>query len=89
MTISLGLLMLVIVGLAWKMKGAQLPHVFLGMMLVKAAAPGSIVDSVAAQGLTILTSVINSVSTALGKGNIAVVVSAVTAIPGALGKGAD
>jgi len=69
-TISLGLLMLVIVGLAWKMKGAQLPHVILGMLLVKAATPGSIVDDFAGQGLAIVNTIVNSVATALGQGNL-------------------
>jgi len=69
-TISVGLLLLAIVFLAWKTKGAQLPHVFLGMLLVKAATPGSMIDKFAVQGLQILTSVVNSVSSSLGKGNI-------------------
>lgn len=70
MTISLGLLILIIVLLAWKMRGAQLPHVFLGMILLKAATPGSIVDTVAVEGLELVNSVVNAVSSAVGQGNV-------------------
>jgi hypothetical protein len=70
MTVSTGLLMLIIVGLAWKMRGAQLPHVLLGMILVKSAAPGSFVDTIAAQGLDLVNTVLNSIAGALGQGQI-------------------
>ncbi len=70
MTLTTGLLVLVIVGLAWKMKGVQLPHVFLGMILVKSATAGSLVDDLATMGLDLLVSVLNALSTALGGGNI-------------------
>jgi hypothetical protein len=69
-TISLGLLLLIIVLLAWKMKGAQLPHVFLGMILLKAATPGSIIDTIAVEGLDLVNQMVNAVSGALGNGNV-------------------
>lgn len=70
MTISTGLLMLIIVGLAWKMKGAQLPHVFLGMLLVQSAASGSMVRTLSAEGLELVNTVLNSVAGALGQGTV-------------------
>jgi hypothetical protein len=69
-TISTGLLMLIIVGLAWKMKGAQLPHVFLGMLLVESAAGGSLVRTISGEGLTLVNSLLNGMADALGQGNI-------------------
>lgn len=62
MTISLGLLMLVIVVLAVKMKGAQIPHVILGMLLLKASTPDGPIDKLAGEGLAILTQIVNSVA---------------------------
>lgn len=70
MTISLGLLLLIIVGLAWKMRGAQLPHVFLGMILLKAATPGSMVDTIAVEGLDLVNAMINAIAGAVGQGNV-------------------
>jgi hypothetical protein len=69
-TISTGLLMLIIVLLAWKMRGAQLPHVFLGMILVESAAGGSMVRTISAEGLGIVNSTLNAIANALGNGNI-------------------
>ncbi|HMG44630.1 MAG TPA: hypothetical protein VK611_25070 [Acidimicrobiales bacterium] len=71
MTVSLGLLLLIVVLAAWKMKGVQLPHVLLGMLLLKASEPGSMVDTLAAESLEIFTSIINAVASGLGQGNIA------------------
>lgn len=70
MTISTGLLMLIIVGLAWKMRGAQLPHVFLGMILVESAQPGSMVRTLSAEGLQVVNIVVNALASAFGNGNI-------------------
>lgn len=70
MTITTGVLMLVIVFLAWRMKGAQMGHVVLGALLMKSAASGSIVDTLAASGLNVVNTVVNSVAQALGQGQI-------------------
>jgi hypothetical protein len=70
MTISLGLLLVIVVLLAWKMKGVQLPHVFLGMILLKASTPGSFVDDIAVFGLDAFTTLVNGISSALGQGNV-------------------
>lgn len=70
MTVSFGLIVLLIVFLAWKMKGAQLPHVLLGMILVKAATPGSIVDDIAGYGYDALNTLVEAVASGLGGGNI-------------------
>lgn len=70
MTITTGLLMLLIVFFAWKMKGAQIWHVAMGMLLLKSAAPGSFVDTIAVQGLDLVNRVVNSISQALGQGQI-------------------
>lgn len=70
MTISTGLLMLIIVLLAWRMRGAQLPHVFLGMILVESAAAGSIVRTISVEGLGMVNDLLNALATALGQGNV-------------------
>lgn len=70
MTISTGLVILIIVLLAWKMKGAQLPHVFLGMVLMAASAEGSLTYTIGVEGLELMNTVINAIAGGLGNGNI-------------------
>lgn len=70
MTISTGLVVLIIVLLAWKMKGAQLPHVLLGMILMAASTPGSFTHTIGVEGLDLMNTVINAVASGLGNGNV-------------------
>lgn len=70
MTIPMGVLVLITAFLAWKMKGAQLPHVLLGMMLMGSASAGSIVNTVGVQALDLYTQLLNAFFTAIGQGNL-------------------
>lgn len=70
MTLSTGLVMLIIVALAVKMRGAQLPHVFLGMILVESAAGGSIVRTISVEGLGMVNDLLNALASAIGQGNV-------------------
>lgn len=70
MTISTGLLLLIIIGLAWKLRGAQIPHVALGVLFAQSLTPGSAIDNLSLQGLDIFNSVVNAVSAAIGQGNV-------------------
>jgi hypothetical protein len=69
-TISTGLLLLVVIVLAWKMKGVQLPHVLLGMMVATTATPGSFVDTIGVEAVELFNTVVNAVTTGLGQGNV-------------------
>jgi hypothetical protein len=70
MTIPMGVLVLITAFLAYKMRGAQLPHVLLGMMLMGAAAQGSIVDTIGVQALDLYTQLLRAFFTAIGQGNL-------------------
>lgn len=67
MTISLGLLLLIAGLFAWKMKGAQMPHLILGALIMKAAAPDSIVDRLGASGVEIVQAIVTQVADAFGQ----------------------
>lgn len=70
MTISTGVVVLIIVLAAWKMKGAQLPHVFLGMILMKSASAGSWIDTISGMGLEMVTTIVNAISQGIGQGHV-------------------
>jgi hypothetical protein len=69
-TISLGLLLVITTLLFWKLKGAQWPGLLLGLMIAKAATPGSIVDTLSGQALDLFNTVVNSIASAMGQGHV-------------------
>lgn len=60
MQVTAGVVLLLALVLAWKMKGAQLPHLFLGVMVGAAHIP--IVDSMAAMGTDLVMTIVRSVA---------------------------
>lgn len=70
MTISLGILLVITTLLFWKLKGAQWPGLLLGLMIAKAATPGSIVDTLSGQALELFNTVVNAIASAVGQGNV-------------------
>lgn len=60
MQVTAGVVLLLALVFAWKMKGAQLPHLFLGVMVGAARIP--IVDSMAAMGTDLVMTIVRSVA---------------------------
>jgi hypothetical protein len=69
-TITLGLLLLIAGFLAWKMRGAQMPHLVLGALIMKASTAGSMVDQLGATGIQVVQTLASALSTAFGGGAI-------------------
>lgn len=70
MTISLGLLLLIAGYVCFRAKGAQLPYMVLGALIVKAAGAGSLIDSLALTGLDVVQRVVGAVAAAFGQSGI-------------------
>ncbi len=70
MTISLGLLLLIAGYICYRAKGAQLPYMILGALIVRAAGSGSLIDSLALTGVDIVQRVVGAVAQAFGQSGI-------------------
>jgi tagatose-1,6-bisphosphate aldolase non-catalytic subunit AgaZ/GatZ len=69
-TISLGLLLLIAGFLCYRAKGAQLPYMILGALIVKAAGSGSLIDDLAVTGVDVVQRVVSAVAEAFGQSGI-------------------
>lgn len=70
MTVSLGILLVITTLLFWKLKGAQWPGLLLGVMIMKSAKEGSIVDTLGDQTLQLFNTIVNAIASAVGQGNV-------------------
>jgi hypothetical protein len=69
-TISLGLLLLVAGYLCYRAKGAQLPYMVLGALIVSASGPGSLIESLSITGVDVVQRVVGAVAEAFGQSGI-------------------
>lgn len=70
MTFSLGLLLLIAGYVCYRAKGAQLPYMILGALIIKAAGAGSMIDNLAATGLDVVQTFVTTMGEAVGQSGI-------------------
>lgn len=70
MTVTLGLMLLIAGFLAIKMRGAQMPHLVLGALIMQAAADGSMIDQLGDTGVQAVSTILSAISSGLGGGQI-------------------